>query len=176
MRNSRTVTRQLQIPKKLHGNQHPETNEPANTPTESTRKTKTRQQNPTSQQADEYCQATRPATMKPATAKGASGKGEALRSFMFSKHICYMLPNVHCMILINTYPISKLFKNWLNWSSSLFGARLFRIWQNVEFDILRFIKQNIRLQKKRVLRFLVFFGVLVAWLWDSGTRSKVPTS
>ena len=30
-----------------------ETNEPANTPTESTSKTKTRQQNPTSQQADQ---------------------------------------------------------------------------------------------------------------------------
>ena len=31
---------------------HPETNEPANTPTESTSETNTRQRNPTSQQAD----------------------------------------------------------------------------------------------------------------------------
>ena len=48
----------------------------------------------------EYCQATKPATMKPATAKGAGGRGEAFRLINYwLKSVNYYLVNIINIIL-----------------------------------------------------------------------------
>jgi hypothetical protein len=59
---------------------HPEASEPAHTQNGEYQQNKNQTAKPNKPASQlEYCQATRPATMKPATAKGAGGRGEALR-------------------------------------------------------------------------------------------------
>ena len=59
--------------------------------------------------------------------------------FMFSKDIRYTLPNFHFMFLKDMKYISKIFKKFLDGSSSSFGARLFQIWHLFEVHLCKII-------------------------------------
>ena len=84
MVNSRAVARQLQIPKKQHGNyiQKPMSQQTLQQTVLAKQKTDSK-----TQQASEPIRilpSAKPATMEPAIAKGAGGKGEALRSVSYT--------------------------------------------------------------------------------------------
>ena len=98
---------------------------------------------------------------------------------MFSKDICYILPNFHFMFLIDIDPISKIFEILLDGYSSFVGARLFENRQHFEFQKMRFIKHMFL---KMFGIFIVFLGILVSpkiknsWFWGLVTGSETMKS